>query len=92
VERWAKDIDKLHRLDGHPWDRIAAVAAWSQADPFWQANILSGAKLREKFDQLQAQMIKAGKRPGGSGLSSQAIWDMADKLEANGAEGAYVAE
>jgi hypothetical protein len=32
------------------------VINWATSDPFWQANILSTKKLREKFDQLAAKM------------------------------------
>lgn len=53
---WAKDLDRMIRLDHRTPEGIEAVLRWSQADPFWQANILSGAKLREKFDQLDLKM------------------------------------
>lgn len=58
IEGWAAHIDKLNRLDGQPWGQIEAVVRWSQQDDFWQANILSGGKLRSKFDQLQTKMAK----------------------------------
>lgn len=32
---------------------IAALFAWANADGFWQSNILSPGKLREKWDQLE---------------------------------------
>lgn len=59
VEAWAPDIEKIHRIDKRGWQEIEAVLAWSQDDEFWQANILSGKKLREKFDTLEAQMRKS---------------------------------
>jgi hypothetical protein len=34
---------------------------WCQRDSFWQANILSTAKFREKFDQLELKMEKNGR-------------------------------
>jgi len=52
IARWADDIDKLNRLDGQSWEDIERIIAWSQADDFWKLNILSGKKLREKFNQL----------------------------------------
>jgi hypothetical protein len=63
VKRWAPDLDKLHRLDGHSWDRIREVLEWSQTDSFWQGNILSAGKLRKQFDALMAKM--AGRKRGG---------------------------
>ena len=54
---WARDIDKLMRLDGRRAEDIEAVIAWCQSDGcFWGPNILSGRKLREKFDTMWGQM------------------------------------
>jgi hypothetical protein len=44
------------RLDERKPERIEQVIRWTQQDPFWQGNILSTAKLREKFDQLELKM------------------------------------
>ncbi|MFB9776145.1 hypothetical protein [Brevibacterium otitidis] len=41
--------------DGYTHDQIAWIIRWCQQDNFWQANILSAAKLREKFAQLVAK-------------------------------------
>lgn len=59
-EAWAPDIDKLHRIDGREWGQIEKVIVWCQADSFWQPNIRSGKKLREKFATLLGQMKRAG--------------------------------
>lgn len=42
--------------DGKGWtpDKIELIIRWALADDFWQANIRSAPKLREKFDQLRA--------------------------------------
>lgn len=56
AESWMAEIDRLHRIDGQDWDEVDRVMRWSQSDSFWQGNILSGKKLREKFTTLQAQM------------------------------------
>lgn len=45
-------LDRDHRTP----EQIAYVIRWCQADDFWQANILSASKLREKFDQLVAKI------------------------------------
>jgi hypothetical protein len=54
------------QMDGRSPPEIEAVIRWSQTDPFWRNNILSPAKLREKWPQLvlkmnDAQGIKAWK-------------------------------
>lgn len=56
MDDWAGDIDRLIRIDGHTPEEIEPVIRWCQADPFWQANVRSGKKLRDKFDTLEAQM------------------------------------
>ena len=53
---WTKDIDRMLRIDKIDPDEVAAVIAWSQKDPFWRSNILSGKKLREKYPQLLMKM------------------------------------
>ncbi|MDQ3295824.1 MAG: hypothetical protein M3619_04520 [Myxococcota bacterium] len=55
VRAWAQDIDKLSRIDGIPHEDIAATILWLPSDDFWCGNILSGKKLREKYDQLTAK-------------------------------------
>lgn len=56
LQIWADSMDKLNRIDNQDWQTIAAVLDFSQQDLFWQTNILSGKKLREKFDQLYLKM------------------------------------
>lgn len=55
-EAWARDIDKIHRLDGREWEQIRDIIEWCQQDNFWWKNILSGATLRQKFDRLEDDM------------------------------------
>jgi len=52
IRRWAKDIDRMLRIDGRCPKEVETVIQWSQSDSFWKSNILSGAKLRAQFDQL----------------------------------------
>lgn len=58
LQTWADDFDKANRLDGHSWESIGDVLAFSQDDAFWKINILSGAKFRKQFDQLYLKMQK----------------------------------
>ena len=57
LETWARDIERLHRLDGRDWSEIEQVIRWAKtAGNFWQPNIISGAKLRKQFPTIYAQM------------------------------------
>ena len=56
MQAWAKEIDYMIRLDKRDPAEIKGVIEWCQEDPFWQKNILSTEKLREKYDQLFLSM------------------------------------
>lgn len=58
LQRWAKDIDRLIRLDQRTPEEVRSVIVWCKADDFWATNIMSGSKLREKFSSL---IVKARK-------------------------------
>lgn len=62
IQTWAKDVDWMIQLDKRTPTDIQAVIEWCQADPFWQNNILSTAKLRKQFDQLRLKMKADGKQ------------------------------
>src|SRR5699024_10919340 len=57
-QRWAKDFDLMIRKDKIEADDTAAVIEWCQKDKFWCSNILSGKKLREKYQQLRMRMVR----------------------------------
>jgi hypothetical protein len=76
VNRWAKDIDKLLKLDGRSESEVEETIRWCQKDSFWSANILSGKTLREKWDKLRAKM----KTNPGNALSIQASRGAANVL------------
>jgi hypothetical protein len=56
LDRWAKDLNRAICLDYRTPQQLEAVIRWAQADDFWCGNILSGAKVRQKFDQLSMKM------------------------------------
>lgn len=58
IESWAKEIEKMRRIDKRTPIQIKYLIEWCQKNTFWQANILSTSKLREKFDSLTAQVKK----------------------------------
>lgn len=55
-DSWANEFRLMRERDNREAQEIKDVIDWCQADPFWQGNILSPKKLREKFDQLTIQM------------------------------------
>ena len=58
IQVWAKSIDLMIRIDKRNPDQIKDVIHWCQSDDLWMSNILSTAKLRDKFDQLMMKMNK----------------------------------
>ncbi|MBE0534770.1 MAG: helix-turn-helix domain-containing protein [Phycisphaerae bacterium] len=70
MKTWAAEVDRMIRLDKRTGERIEAVIMWSQADNFWRDNILSTAKLRKQFDQLELKM-ENGRNSKTSGGSKQ---------------------
>lgn len=56
LNNWADEFRKLHELDGRSKQDIKDVIDWVTSNTFWQPNVLSAKKLREKFDTLQGQM------------------------------------
>jgi len=75
IAEWCVQVDRMIRIDNRTPERIAEVIKWCQADTGdgsngkwkgWQNNILSTAKLREKFDilELRMQEQKNGQRAG----------------------------
>lgn len=76
LNRWARDIDRLIRLDGCDRQRVEAVVHWCQHDSFWQDNILSSAALRKHFDRLELKM--------GQHRSPESTADMIARMEREG--------
>ena len=59
-QKWAIEIDRMKRLDGRTEGEILQALYYAITDPFWQTNIRSAKKFREKFETLLVQSI--GKR------------------------------
>jgi len=59
LDTWAKDIDKAIRIDKRTVEQLKECIDWiyTEKGAFWQKNILSGKKLREKFDTMNMQVI-----------------------------------
>lgn len=52
ISAWAGDVRLMRERDSRMHRDICELFGWAQEDAFWRANILSPAKLREKWDQL----------------------------------------
>lgn len=52
LQKWSAEVDKMLRIDKRSVGEIETLIMWVSQDSFWKANVLSTAKLREKFDQL----------------------------------------
>lgn len=74
-QKWAKHIDLLIRVNNKSPTEIRAVIIWAKKDPFWQANIMSTKKLREKYDTLNARRLAdKARQKGGSELDGVKAW------------------
>ncbi|EOC0350590.1 replication protein [Cronobacter turicensis] len=58
---WANDVRLMRAALKASHREICEVFEWANADHFWQTNILSPAKLREKWPTLKAQMSQPGR-------------------------------
>lgn len=55
LSKWSLDVDRLHRLDGKPFDDIEALIDWCQRDDFWNTTIQSASGLRKHWNKMWAQ-------------------------------------
>ena len=77
-EAWANDIRLLGARDGKSHSEIIELFEWANQDRFWQANILSPRKLREKWDVLVLQRNRQAK-PRRDNLSME--WNTVEAWE-----------
>lgn len=56
MDKWSDEVRLMRERDGRTEKQIEYLIRWSQENSFWRANILSTAKLREKWDTLVAQV------------------------------------
>ena len=60
LNSWAKDIDLAIRIDKRTTQELKECIEWiynTKKGAFWIPNIMSGKKLREKFDTMNTQAI-----------------------------------
>lgn len=64
MKTWEREADLMIRRDGRDPDAAMKLMDWAVADSFWQGNILSMGKFREKYDQLEIQQRRGGNGNG----------------------------
>jgi hypothetical protein len=60
--KWRTDMRRLIDIDGVTPDQAIAAIDWAHASDFWNAHILTPAKLREKFPTLRRQAANEQRR------------------------------
>lgn len=58
IQNWAKEFDKILRIDARSPEDLKVMIDWIANDDFWSGNILSPSKLRSQFDRIYMLMIK----------------------------------
>jgi phage replication O-like protein O len=58
LQKWAKSMDSIIRLDRRPADEVKAVIIFAQGDTFWRSIILSVDNLRKQYDRLNIQRFQ----------------------------------
>lgn len=58
---WSNDIRLMRNAIEVTHHEICEVFKWANSDHFWQTNVMSPAKLREKWETLKAQMNQPGR-------------------------------
>lgn len=87
---WIKDIEKAIRIDGRTKDQLKECIDWiyySEKGSFWIPNILSGKKLREKFNTMSIQSKNTKNNPVdamyNNGVSATDLINQMEKNYAN---------
>lgn len=67
MQKWADEFRKIVEIDEHKdLYEMRDIIDWCTSDHFWQTNILSPKKLREKYSELGIKMTAKKNRVGSS--------------------------
>jgi phage replication O-like protein O len=61
IREWADDIDKLIKIEKQKPELIEKIIDFATSDSFWKSIVLSGKKLRQKWDSLTLQLFEQKK-------------------------------
>lgn len=81
-ENWANEIRLMRERDGRSHKDICELFKWANQNEFWASNILSPAKLREKWDQLEIKRNASPnvKRKESFAEKNSSDWGSAEKM------------
>lgn len=63
-QKWAKEIERMERIDKRSREEIQQALDYATTDQFWRSNIRSTSKFREKFETLYIQSQRGRGRQG----------------------------
>lgn len=66
MQKWAEECRKILEIDKREKEEVRQVIDWATSDSFWQQNILSPKKLREKYSDLCLKMTYSQNNAAGS--------------------------
>lgn len=78
---WSNDIRLMRNALEVTHHDICEVFKWANADHFWQTNVMSPAKLREKWDTLKAQMSQPGRNRQAAPQQNTPHWNSPESWE-----------
>lgn len=78
---WSNDIRLMRNALEVTHHDICEVFKWANADHFWQTNVMSPAKLREKWDTLKAQMSKPARNRQPAPQQNTPHWNSPESWE-----------
>jgi phage replication O-like protein O len=83
LQKWAKTVDALLRLDKRDPEEVKAIIVFAQGDPFWRDTILSVENLRKNYDRLSVQCYQPWAGPGRNPIYRATLReaDIVDKYE-----------
>lgn len=80
-QAWAKDFDLIFRCDHRTEESVERTIDGSQRHVFWHKNILSAAKLREKFDRLALDLKPNGNGKHQAGMTSERATEITQGMD-----------
>lgn len=57
LEKWAEQLDLMHRRDGRPWQEVSEMIDWVFEDSFWVNVIQSPVTLRTNWDKIAVKRV-----------------------------------
>lgn len=73
LQNWSDDIRKMIEIDNRKPEQVENMIAWCQSHDFWSGIILSGKKLRDKYDQMRIQALNDSKPTNKKNYSNPSI-------------------